>query len=168
MGHPILRGLITSSFPKVSAAVVASEQLTGFEIDGDEFAVAPYAWILFVGHGIAVDGVTHGFEFVGWCYGELLLEVDAVGKILIVEAGSVGGLLDVEAVVDGADDVVGYGGDDGRTARGAHDEGQLAGPVPVSGGRDDGWRHGGERTMARSNGVGRALNETVHVGDADL
>ena len=95
----------------------------GFGVDGDEFAVAPDAWVVFVGYGEAVDGVAHGGEGFGGWDGEFLFEVDAVGEVLVVEARGVGGLLDVEAVVDGADDVVGYGGDDGRAAGGAHDEG---------------------------------------------
>ena len=108
---------------------------------------------------------------VSWsatCDGEFLFEVDAVGQVLVVEARGVGGLLDVEAVVDGADDVVGDGGDDGGAAGGAHDEGELAGFVPVCWGGDDGWSHGGERALAGGDGVGGALDEAVHVGDADL
>ena len=65
--------------------------------------------------------------------GELLFEVEAVGQVLVVEARGVGGLLDVEAVVDGADDVVGDGGDDGGAAGGAHDVGELGCRVCTSG-----------------------------------
>ena len=97
----------------------------GFGVDGDEFAVAPDAGVVLVGYGEAVDGVAHGCELVGYVCGEFLFEVDAVGQVLVVEAGGVGGLLDVEAVVDGADDVVGDGGDDGGAAGGAHDVGEM-------------------------------------------
>ena len=112
---------------------MTAEEFAGFGVDGDHFAVAPDAGILLVGYCVAVDGVAHGFEFFGGCDGELLLDVDVVGKVLMVEAGGVGGLLDVETVVDGADDVVGYGGDDGGTAGRSHHEGELAGSVPVCG-----------------------------------
>ncbi len=102
---------------------MAAEQLVGFGVDGDEFAVAPGAGVVFVGDCEAVDGVAHCFELLGDIGRELLFEVDAVGQVLVMEAGCVGGLLDVEAVVDGADDVVGDGGDDGGPAGGAHDVG---------------------------------------------
>ena len=72
-------------------------------------------------------------SLVGGVDGEFLFEVEAVGKVLVVEARGVGGLLDVEAVVDGADDVVGDGGDDGGAAGGSHDVGELAVFVPVAG-----------------------------------
>ena len=44
-----------------------------------------------------------------------------------MEAGGVGCLLDVEAVVEDGDEVVGDGGDDGGAAGGAEDEAELAG-----------------------------------------
>ena len=75
--------------------------------------------------------VAHGFELVDDVVGELLFEVEAVGQVLVVEARGVGGLLDVEAVVDGADDVVGDGGDDGGAAGGAQDVGEFAVVVPA-------------------------------------
>ena len=65
------------------------------------------------------------FELLGDVGGKLLFEVEAVGQVLVVEAGGVGGLLDVEAVVEDADDVVGDGGDDGGAAGGAEDIGKL-------------------------------------------
>ena len=60
----------------------------------------------------------------------------------MVEAGGVGGLLDVETVVEGADEVVGYGGDDGGAAGGAEDHDEFA----VAG--DDGGCHSGEGAFA--------------------
>lgn len=114
---------ISCCFAEAFSGVVSAEEFSGFGIDGDEFAVAPDAWVLFVRDRETVDGVAHGCEFFGGWGWELLLHVDAVGKVLMVEAWGVGGLLDVESVVDGADDVVGYGGDDGGTAGSSHDEG---------------------------------------------
>src|ERR1700754_4400366 len=98
----------------------------GFGIDGDEFAVAPGAGVVLVGYGEAVDGVAHGGELVGYVSGEFLFEVEAVGEIWMVEARGVGYGLDVESVIDGAEDVVGDGGDDGGPAGGAHDVSELA------------------------------------------
>ena len=93
--------------------VVGAETVVGLWVDGDDFAVSPDAGVVLVGYGDAVDGVAHGLELVGYGERKFLFQVDAVGKILVVEARSVGGLLDVEVVVDDADDVVGDGGDDG-------------------------------------------------------
>src|SRR3981081_81446 len=104
----------------------------------------------------------------GYGHGEVLFAVCAVGQVLVVEAGGVGGLLDVEAVVDGADDVVGDGGDDGGAAGGAHDVGEVAAFVPVARRGEDRRGHGRERTLAGGDGVGGALDEAEHVGDADL
>src|SRR5260370_41600191 len=115
-----VRDSITGGLAVGSAVVVAAEEFVGFGVDGDEFAVAPDAGVVFVGYGEAVDGVAHGFELVGRLCGEFLFEVDAVGQVLVVEARGVGGLLDIEAIVDGADDVVGDGGDDGGAAGRAH------------------------------------------------
>ena len=96
---------------------------------------------------------------------KVLLEVEAVGQVLVVEAGSVCGLLDVEAIVDDADDVVGDGGDDGRAAGGAEDKASLCRSSVLV---QDGGGHGGEWALAGGDGVGGALDETEHVGDADL
>src|SRR5260370_6911215 len=118
-----VRDSITGGLAVGSAVVVAAEEFVGCGVDGDEFGVAPDAGVVFVGYGEAVDGVAHVFELVGCSDGKFLFEVDAVGQVLVVEARGIGGLLDVEAVVDGADDVVGDGGDDGGSAGGTHDVG---------------------------------------------
>ena len=49
---------------------MASEEFAGVGVDGDEFAVAPDAGVLFVRYGEAVDGVAHGFELVGYVGGD--------------------------------------------------------------------------------------------------
>ncbi len=147
---------------------MAAQKLVGFGVDGDEFAVAPGAGVMLVGYCEAVDGVAHGFELLRDVDRELLFEVDAVGQVLVMKARCVGSLLDVEAVVYRADDVVRDGGDDGRAAGGSHDVGELPVFVPVAGCRDDGRRHRGEWTLAGTDGVGGALDEAVDVGDADL
>ena len=61
--------------------------------------------------------------------GEGLFELQDVGEVLVVEAGGVGCGLDVEVVVDDADEVVGYGGHDGGAAGRAEDEAEFAGVV---------------------------------------
>jgi hypothetical protein len=75
-----------------------------------------------------------------------------------MKAGRIGSLLDIQTVVDHADEIVGHGGNDRGAAWRAKDKGQI----PVSG--DDGWRHGGERTFAGSDEIGRTLNETELIG----
>jgi hypothetical protein len=116
-----LRALVTGCFSVAAPVIVAAEEFVGFRVDGDEFAVAPGARVVLVSDGEAVDGVAHGFELVGDLGGELLFEVEAIRQVLVMEARSVRRLLDVEAVVDDADEIVGDGGDDGRTARTAED-----------------------------------------------
>ena len=93
----------------------------------DEFAVAPGAVGFFVELGGAVGGVAAGFEGVDDGDGEGLFELEDVREVLVVEAGGVGRGLDVEMVVDYADEVVGYRGDDGGTAGGAEDQAEFAG-----------------------------------------
>src|SRR6266478_6144276 len=92
------RDSVACGLPESSAVVVTAEEFVGLGVDGDEFAVAPDSWVVFVGYGEAIDGVAHGFELVGYVYGKFLFEVDAVGEVLVVEARGVGSLLDVEAV----------------------------------------------------------------------
>ena len=144
------------------ALILAAGDEASLGVDGDELAVAPDAGCLLVKLSGLVDGVTDGFEFVGGGAGETLFKVEAVWQVLVVEAGGVGGLLDGEAVVEDADEVVGDGGDDGGAAWGAEDEEEFA----VA--EDHGGGHGGEGPLAGSDGVGRALDEAEHVGDADL
>ncbi len=160
--------LIAGGFAVVAAVVVASEEFSGLGIDGDEFAVAPDAGIVFVGYGETVDIVAHGFELSGYVYGELLFEVEAIGQVLVVKTGGVGGLLDVEMIVDDADEVVSNCGDNGGAAGGAEDEAKFAGFLAAAVGDNDSWGHGRERALAGGDGVGRALDESVHIGDALL
>ena len=63
----------------------------------------------------------------GGVCGKVALEVEAVGQVLVVKARGVGGLLDVEAVLGGGEEVVGDGGDDGGAAGGAEDKAEAAG-----------------------------------------
>ena len=81
--------LVARGLPEGSAVVVAAEEFVGLGVDGDEFAVAPDAGVVFVGDGEAVDGVAHAFELVGYICGKFLFEVDAVGQGLVVEARGV-------------------------------------------------------------------------------
>ena len=160
------RGLVAGGFAVVSAVVVAAEEIVGFGVDGDEFGVAPGAGVVFVGDGGPVDGIAHFGEFGGDGGGEPGFEVDAVGEVLVVEAGGVGGLLDVQAVLDAGEEVVGDGGDDGGAAGGAEDEAEFGGVAGGGGGGDDGGGHGGEGPFSRSYRVRWTLDEAVHVGDA--
>ncbi len=86
----------------------------------------------------------------------------------MVEAGRVGSSLDVEAVVDDADEIVGDGGDDGRAAGRAEDETQLAGLVAGWHLADDRRRHGAQWALAGGDGIRRPLDKAKAVGHAHL
>ena len=120
-------GLIAGGFAEGVAVVVAALEFVGGGVDGDEFAVAPGAGGFFVELGVAVGDVAGGLEGVDGGEGEGLFELQDVGEILVVEAGGVGGGLDVEMVVEDADEVVGDRGDDGGAAGGAEDQTERAG-----------------------------------------
>ena len=92
---------------------MAAEQLVRLRVDHDEFAVAPGSGTLLIGILISIRGVAHGFQLVAHAGRKASFEVEAVGQVLVMEAGRVGSGLDVEVIVDDGDDVVRYGGDDG-------------------------------------------------------
>ena len=159
---------VAGGFAEGAAVIVAALELVGVGVDGDEFVVAPGAGGVLVGGHLAVGLVAHRDELAGNVVGEGAFEIEAVGEVLVVEARGVGGLLDVEAVVEGADEVVGHRGDDGRATGGAEDEADAAAMEEGAAGEDDGGGHGGERSLAGGDGVGGTLDEAVHVGDALL
>lgn len=109
-------GLVAGGFAEVVAVVVAAEELAGGRVEFYEFTVAPDAVGFFVELGGAAGGVAAGLHGVDDGDGEGLFELQDVGEVLVVEAGGVGGRLDVKVVVDDADEVVGDGGHDGGAA----------------------------------------------------
>ena len=147
---------------------MAAEELAGFGIDGDEFAVAPDAGVLLVGYGEAVDGVAHGFEFVGWLRWETFFSRSrrsgrywwwkrgASAACWMLRPLSMMLMMSLATVVMMVE------------PPGVPMTKASLPVVPVRGGRDDGWSHGGERALAWVDGVRRALDEAVHVGHADL
>ena len=78
----------------------------------------------------------------------------------MMKPGRVDGFLNVEREIDHADQDIGDGGDDGGAAGRAENQEKLA----VF--QHDGRRHGGERALAGADGIGRALDQSVGVGDA--
>ncbi len=82
----------------------------------DEFAIAPRAWVVFIGDGETVHVIAHSFELLGDLRGELLFEVKTIRQILMMKARCVGGLLNVQAIVDATEQIVCHGGDDRRAA----------------------------------------------------
>ncbi len=78
----------------------------------------------------------------------------------MMKPGRIDGFLNIEREIDDADQDIGDSGDDGGAAGRAENQEELA----VF--EHDGRRHGGERTLAGADGVGRALDESVGVGDA--
>ena len=127
-------GLVAGGFAEGVAVVVAALELVGGGVDGDQFAVAPGAGGLFVELGLALGDVAGGLEGFDGGEGEGLFELEDVGEVLVVEAGGVGRGLDVEVVVEDAEEVVGDGGDDGGAAGGAKDQAEFAGGAGGGGG----------------------------------
>jgi len=109
--------LVAGGLAEVVAVVMASEEGAGGGVDGDQFAVTPDAVGFFVELGGAAGDVASGFQDFDSGDGEGLFELQDVGEVLVVEAGGVGRGLDVEMVVQDADEVVGYRGDDGGASR---------------------------------------------------
>ena len=144
------------------ALVLAAHQCAGVGVDVNHLAVAPDAGVLLVGLIDAADRVAGGSERVEDRKREGLLDLEDVREILVVEARSVRRLLHIEAVVQDGDDVVGDRSNDGGAAGRAEDEQHSAAL------QHDGGRHVGERALAGGDGVGRALDEAVHVGRAGL
>jgi hypothetical protein len=108
--------LVAGGFAEGAAVVVASHERAGFRIYGDEFGVAPGPWaVLVLGAGDA-DGIAVSLHGVDDALGESFFKFEDVGEVLVVEAWGVCGGLDVEAIVDDGDEVVGDGGDDRRPA----------------------------------------------------
>jgi hypothetical protein len=151
--YPTNSSLVACGFAEGVAFVLAAEELAGLRVDFDEFAVAPDAGALFVELGLAFGDVAVGFQRVDGGDGEALLELQDVGKVLVMEAWGVGCGLHVEAVVDDADEVVGDRGDDGRAAGLPSTRRSLPGsqgigiPMWVWGGVLILWQTGGSLTM---------------------
>lgn len=103
------------------AIVLAAQQFVSLLVNCDQLAIPPRAWIMFIVGSVAVNVIAHGCELIGNVRREFLFDVQAVGQVLVVETRSICGLLDVEAVVDDADEVVRNGGNDGGTTGGAED-----------------------------------------------
>ena len=78
----------------MAAVVLAALQFARFWVDGYAFAVRPVAFGL-------IDGVAEGLEGsdgAGW---EAGFQVECVGQVLVMEAGGVDCLLDVQAALGG-------------------------------------------------------------------
>jgi hypothetical protein len=73
----------------------------------------------------AVNAIAPGCELIDNVRREFLFDVQAVGQGLVMETRSICGLVDVEAVVAEADNVVRNNGDDSGTTRGEPRTGQA-------------------------------------------
>jgi hypothetical protein len=91
--------LISCGFAEFMALVVGAVEGVGAGVDVDHLAVAPGAGVVLVSGVDVGDGVAVGGELGGDRSGEGFFELQLVGEILMVEAGGVGGLLDVEVVI---------------------------------------------------------------------
>lgn len=148
---------IACGFPVVVAMVVSTKKFLGLRIDGDQLAVSPRAR----SPAQDIDVVPSGSQLTHDFRREILFDLQTIGKVLMMKAGRIGGLLHIEAVIDHADKVVCHRSYDSGAAWRAEDKGQLSVP------RYDGGRHGGKRTFAGSDEVGGALDETELVGSVE-
>ena len=89
--------------------VLAAFEVAGRRIDGDAFSVAPMA--------ADFELVAEGTQAFDGGVGEAGLHDEDVGQILMVEARSVDGLLDIQALFGGAEEDIRHGGDDARRRR---------------------------------------------------
>src|SRR5260370_26415961 len=82
---------------------------------------------------------------------------------LMMDARRVDGLLIVHAVIDHVRDYVEHGIDNCGPAGTANRE-----PETAVFAQDEGWRHRGQRSFARRDGVALTLNQTVEIWRAGL
>ena len=74
----------------MAAVVLAGQKFAGLGIDGNALPVRPVS----VSH---VNDIAHSTELTPNLLAEAGLEVELVRQVLVVEAGSVDGLLNIEA-----------------------------------------------------------------------
>ena len=74
----------------MASVVLAGSEFAGFWVDGDALAVGPMAFR-------DMELVAEGVKASNGLGAEARLQVELVGKVLVVEARSIDGLLNVEA-----------------------------------------------------------------------
>ena len=99
------------------ALVLAAQQRTGAGVDVNHLTVSPDAGVLLIGLVDAADRVSAGFERIEHIQREGLLHLEDVGQVLVVKAGRINGLLDVEAASEDGEKDIGHGGDDACASR---------------------------------------------------
>src|SRR5208282_51451 len=138
----------------VVPSVAGPEALAGLGVNHDALAVSPKM--------LDLELVALGTENIHCIGRQAVFDENSIGEPLMMKPGRVDGFLNVKREIDNADEDVGNGSYDGGAAGRAENEEELA----VF--EHDGRRHGGERALARADGVGGALNESVGVRDALL
>jgi hypothetical protein len=99
--------------------ILAAFNLSGFGVDGDAFAVGPVAVV-------EAERIAERAQACGGFGRKPRLKVEGVGKVLMVEARGVDGLLDIEAALGCGQENVAYRGDDACSAGRAQNVAQLA------------------------------------------
>src|ERR1700692_4010534 len=102
----------------VVAAVSRAQALAGFGVNHDALSVSPK-----MPQRQLVSFGTKNIHCIGR---EAVFDENLIGHPLMMKARRVDGLLNVESKVDDADENVGYGGDDRRSAGRSEHEEELA------------------------------------------
>src|ERR1700692_2864878 len=129
---------VTYRLPVV-ASIARAEALAGFGVNHDAVSISPK-----MPQRQLVSVGTKNIHCIGR---EAVFDENLIGHPLMMKARRVDGLLNVESKVDDADENVGYGGDDRRSAGRSEHEEELA----IF--KNNRWSHGRKRALDGDNGV---------------
>src|SRR5208282_1430799 len=139
---------VTHPLPVV-ASVAGAEALAGFGVNHYALAISPKM--------LDVQLVSFGTQKIHCIGREAVFDENLIGEPLMMKPGRVDGFLDIEGEIHDADEDVGDSGDDGGAAGRSENEEELAVFESILS-QDNGRGHGGERPLARADGVGGALD----------
>src|SRR5437868_6705532 len=136
----------------IVASVAGAQALTGLRVNHDALAVSPK-----MPDRQLVSPGTPNIPSIGR---EAVFDENLIGEPLMMKPRRVDSFLDIEGEIDNADQNVGNNCDDPGAAGRAENQKKFA----VF--QHDSRSHGGKRALARGDGVSRALDEPIDVGDA--
>src|SRR5258708_21049868 len=141
----------------IIASVAGAQALAGSRVNHDALAVSPKMF--------NVQLVPFGTQNIHCIGREALFDENLVGEPLLMKPGGVDGFRDIKRKIHDADEDVGDCSDNRWAAGRSENEEELAVFEPILP-EDDRWRHGQERALTGPDGVSRALDKSIGVGDA--